>query len=355
MFDYAGAIHFHSAYSYDARVHLQEILRSAVKTRLDFAIVTDHFRMDARRDGWEGYQPGPAAAQKVLLIVGEEISPRYNHYLALNLQTPIVRWKTQPDAQPMIDAVSAQGGFGFIAHPDHEGAPLIGTRAFPWIDWKATGFAGLGIWDLIGDWSSALSSHWALLYACLYPGRVLRGPKRQTLARWDALAKQGRCVAIGEIDNHDQRKRFFGFSWRLFPFDFAFRTIRTHVVLPQALSGEAPEDTARLLEALRNGHSYVSLDLWNDPRGFSFEIFDERQGATCGETFRRQGPALLEVKLPAEGRIRLVRDGQTIYEERRRPHLERDLDLPGVYRIEVDQYAAGGWRPWIFSNPIWVE
>ena len=32
----------------------------------------------------------------------------------------------------------------------------------------------------------------------------------------------------------------------------------------------------------------------------------------------------------------------------------RIVDLPGVYRIEADQWAAGRWRPWIFSNPIFV-
>jgi hypothetical protein len=31
------------------------------------------------------------------------------------------------------------------------------------------------------------------------------------------------------------------------------------------------------------------------------------------------------------------------------------VDLPGVYRIEADQHAAGRWRPWVFSNPIWVK
>src|SRR5258708_4196011 len=101
MFDYAGAIHFHSSYSYDARTPLAHIVEAGAKAGLDFAIVTDHFRLDARQEGWEGYHA--ASSRRLLLLVGEEISPRYNHYLAFNVQKPVVVWKTQSQAQGVID------------------------------------------------------------------------------------------------------------------------------------------------------------------------------------------------------------------------------------------------------------
>jgi hypothetical protein len=268
VLDYAGCIHFHSSYSYDARIPLSQILTDAQTAGLDFAIVSDHFRMDARDDGYEGYNG------KVLLIVGEEISPRYNHYLALNLKKPIVVWKSETNAQRIIDDVNAQGGFGFISHPDHAGAPLIGSRAYPWIDWSVQGYAGLGIWDLMSDWSSALVSPWKTLWACLRPSLALKGPSIKTLARWDKLAQEGHCVAIGEIDNHGHRRSLLGFTRKVFPFTFSFRTIRTHVLLEKPLTKDAQADIPVILEALRRGQSYVSLDLWNDPAGFSFSVYD---------------------------------------------------------------------------------
>src|SRR5689334_6833828 len=106
MFDYAGAIHFHSAYSYDARGSMEHIVQAALEAGLRYAVLTDHFKLEARADGWEKYH-GP-----LLLIVGEEVSPRYNHYLALGLREPIVVSKDHHDAQSVIDAVKAQGGFG---------------------------------------------------------------------------------------------------------------------------------------------------------------------------------------------------------------------------------------------------
>jgi hypothetical protein len=373
VFDYAGSIHFHSAYSYDARVPLPDILTDAALAGLHFAVVTDHFRLDARQDGYEGYYsaspgsprrpPSPdgrgtgaaeGEAKSVLLIVGEEISPRYNHYLALGTTKPVVVWKTDINAQRMIDEVNRQGGFGFIAHPDHAGAPLIGSRAYPWIDWGVRGYAGVGIWDLMTDWSSSLVSSWSMIWSCLCPALALKGPQMKTLARWDELAQKGHCVAIGEIDNHGNRRTLFGIRHRLFPFNFAFRTIRTHVLLDKPLTKNTQEDIKTVLKALREGQSYVSLDIWNDPTGFSFSVYDEKNRAWPGGEFKRQGEAILEAKLPKPGRLRLIRDGRIVKEERKRSALQWDVDLPGVYRVEAQQRIFGRWRPWIYSNPIWV-
>lgn len=328
---------------------MTRIIESAQRAGLRYAIATDHFRMDARDAGFEGYHNG------MLLIVGEEISPRYNHLLALNLKTPIVVWKSETNAQRMINEVNSQGGYAFIAHPDHEGAPLVGSRAFPWLAWDAEGYAGLGIWDLLSDWSSQLKGVWSTLRACLQPGEALQGPRRKTLERWDQLTQEKHIVAIGESDNHGHHRRYFGFSRQIFSFDFAFRTIRTHVLLKEALSGNAAQDQVAILQALRDGSSYVSLDLWKDPAGFMFRAYNDTEETHAGGTLLRQGPSLLETKLPSAGRLRLIRDGRIVKEERRRGHLQWDLDVPGVYRVEADQRVSGRWRPWIFSNPIWVR
>ena len=127
------------------------------------------------------------------------------------------------------------------------------------------------------------------------------------------------------------------------------------MLLEKALSKNADEDMAAVLAALRQGQSYVSLDLWNDPTGFAFSVYDEKKRAWPGGDFIRDGQAILEAKLPRPGRIRLMRDGRLVKEEHRRAALQWDLDLPGVYRVEAQQLVSGRWRPWIYSNPIWVR
>src|SRR5262245_55024482 len=113
MFDYAGCIHFHSAYSYDGAQPVERIVESALRCGLDYAILTDHFNLDAKKDGWERYHE--ANGKKCLLLVGEEVSPRYNHYLALNIPEPLVVSKAiESHSQDVIDWVNQKGGFGFI-------------------------------------------------------------------------------------------------------------------------------------------------------------------------------------------------------------------------------------------------
>ena len=349
MFDYAGSVHFHSEHSFDAREPVEKIVQAAQRAKLDFAVLTDHFRLDATKEGVERYH------DDLLFLVAEEISPRYDHYLAFNLRQPIIQEKIHPNPQALIDEVNAKGGFGFIAHPDHEGAPLVHLRAYPWTDWGVRGYAGISIWSLLGDWASAIRSYAALVKAALFPALVLRGPKPETLSRWDALCRQSHCAAIGETDNHASRRSFFGLPMRFFPFLFAFRTIRTHVVLASPLVRDIARDRTAIFDALRQGQSYISLDLWRDPKGFSFEMFDGEHRATMGGEFTLRGPALVEVKIPARGRIRMIRNGDVIYDDNVRPHFQRDIDRPGVYRIEVLQRVWGRWRPWIYSNPIWVK
>jgi len=44
LYDYAGAIHFHSNYSFDGRSSISEILEAAGENGLDFLMLTDHFQ-----------------------------------------------------------------------------------------------------------------------------------------------------------------------------------------------------------------------------------------------------------------------------------------------------------------------
>ncbi|MBI3291553.1 MAG: PHP domain-containing protein [Elusimicrobia bacterium] len=349
LIDYGGAIHIHSDYSYDCQTPLAEIVAAAQEAGLDFAILTDHFRLDARHDGWERWHG------QTLLIVGEEISPRYNHYVALGLREPIVVWKGERNPQGYIDAVARQGGFGFIAHPDHPGALLAQVRRYPWLAWEATGYTGMGIWDLVSDWIGQLRSPLRSGLAYLTPATMLTGPRPETLIRWDQLNQRSHCIGIGEVDNHNTQRRVLGIPVRIFPYRFAFRTIRTHILLEHPFSGETAPDIAKVLGALRQGRCYVAQEFWWPAAGFSFRIFDDHQEATMGETFTIRGPALLEVKAPQRGRIRLIHDGQLRRLEER-TGMEVDVKSPGVYRIEVWQKPSlwQGWKPWLYSNPIWV-
>ena len=126
--DYAGVIHLHSAYSFDGRAPIPEILAAARKCGIDVLLLTDHSTLRAREDGFEGWRDG------ILLIVGEEIAPRFNHYLAFGLGEAVACAEREPDLPPQayIDRVRDGGGMGFIAHPDHTGTAMFHVKHYPW-------------------------------------------------------------------------------------------------------------------------------------------------------------------------------------------------------------------------------
>lgn len=347
--DYAAVIHLHSAYSFDGRTTLSAILNAAGKSGIDILMLTDHSTLGAREDGFEGWHNG------TLLVVGEEIAPRFNHYLAFGLRDAVACAETEPDLPPQvyIDRVRNGGGIGFIAHPDHAGTALFHVKHYAWTDWSVDRYDGMGIWDFMTDWQGGLSSRIRAVLSYLFPALFLRGPSPATLERWDRITQQRRVVGIGELDNHDSLRRLWGIPIPVFPFSRVFGLIRTHFLFEEPLSGESREDLAALLETLRRGRVYISLDHFRSASGFSLTLREGEQMATMGDQFILERSAELHAVFPHRARIRLIRNG-TLFRQEIGTELRVKLHEPGVYRIEAELKAFGRYRPWIFSNPLYV-
>lgn len=352
MYDYTGVIHLHSEYSFDGRTPIPEMIRAARNSGVHFLALTDHGCVTARQRGWEGWHDG------VLVIVGQEISPRFNHYLAFGPCGAIDIPDDAEGADPQcyIDRVREEGGIGFIAHPDHKGAPLFHVKHYPWTNWDVSGFTGLGIWDFMTDWQGSLTGRLRAVASYLLPALFLRGPERETLARWDALGRERRVPGIGECDNHNTKKRWFGVTMPVFPFARVLTILRTHILTEEPLP-EAPQPAMNaVLLALAEGRSYVANDALGPAAGFRFQA-DYPGGAVVmgGEVLLRpDDKPLLQVQVPGEGRIRLLRDGFPVREEKG-ASLSLEAEGPGVYRVEVFRKTWGCWRPWIFSNPVYLR
>jgi hypothetical protein len=344
LYDYLGAIHLHSAHSHDGRRSVAEIAQAAARRGLDFILLTDHFSLAARERGEDGWHGG------VLVVVGEEISPRHNHLLAFGTGKPVAPRGGDPP-QRLIDRVLEAGGVCFLAHPDHKGTPLFGVPSYRWLDWSVTGFSGLGIWDAMTDWQRRLTGYPRALVAYLAPALALRGPEPETLARWDG---RRRVAGIGELDNHDFHKRLYGLDFSVFPFDVAFRLVLTHVLLEEPFSGEATRDEAALLRALAGGRAYVCLEALGGGRGFEFFARLGSGSVQMGEEAALAGEAELVVRLPRPGLIRLLRDGRLEAQVYGR-ELHHPTGEPGVWRAECRQRRAGRWRPWIYANPVYLR
>lgn len=349
FYDYAGAIHFHSDYSFDGNVSIDKIMEDARNAMLDFIMLTDHFRLDAKKDGHEGWH------DNVLLIVGEEISPRYNHYLAFNIKEPIITGRHEDKPQKYVDMVNHQGGFGIIAHPDHEGTGLFGVKPFPWIDWSVNGYAGMSIWDLQTDWQEKLKDYTSAILSYFFPSYTLSGPREVTLNRWDELNKNRRVTGIGEIDNHNAKRWFLGLNFHIFNFGYAFRTIRTHILTEKPFGKNSKNDIDIVYQSIKDGRVYVANEYWHNAKGFSFTIGDDEKEAGIGEELLlKDKPPMLTVKLPFHGLIRIIYNGEEIHETIN-TGCKLEIRETGIYRVEAYKKIFGKYRPWIYSNHINVK
>ncbi len=350
LFDYAGVIHLHSEYSFDGSTPIADIIAAAEENRIDFLMLTDHDNLMARDRGWEGWHG------ETLLVVGQEIAPRFNHYLAFRIERAVEMPKDTADAPPQayINRVSEQGGIGFIAHPDHQGAAKFHVKHYPWLDWNVEKYDGIGIWDFMTDWQESLSGYPQALTSYFLPFLFLRGPKAETLRRWDQLNQSRQIVGIGECDNHNTKKRVFGFNLEVFPFRKAFRYLRTHVLLNAPLRKEQESDIGALYDALRKGRVYVAHDYLKPATGFSFSLSDGRQVYHMGDLVNSQAAMKISAELPAPAKIRVIADGRSICEKYAQTCTLEVTD-PGVYRIEAYLKSWGRFRPWIFSNPIYIR
>jgi predicted metal-dependent phosphoesterase TrpH len=103
-------LHIHSLAS-DGVSSVAEILERAVAAGLDVVAITDHERIDA---AVAARAMTEARGLPIEVIVGEEISTRGGHVVALFIEKRIRPWGT---LRSTIAQVHEQGGLAIVAHP----------------------------------------------------------------------------------------------------------------------------------------------------------------------------------------------------------------------------------------------
>jgi hypothetical protein len=224
------------------------------------------------------------------------------------------------------------------------------------VDWNLHGFTGLELWNGFSEFKSRIQSKLHAVYYAFFPRRIARGPLAGALQRWDELLASGRrVVAIGGSDAHATPQSLGPIRRVIFPYEFHFRAVNTHVLVPRATGTEAASDTGMILDALRQGHCFIGYDLPAPTKGFSFTAHGLQQTAQMGDELSSVGGVTLKIRLPRRAECVLLRDGKPV-----RTWMGRDIITyittdPGVYRVEVYIHYLGMRRGWIYSNPIYVR
>ncbi len=345
-------LHMHTRYSDGTGSH-QDIAAAAIRSGLDAVIVTDHNVLVREFEGCTG-----SGRRKVLMLVGEEIhdqgrQPQKNHLLVFGTQQELATYAEDP--QQLINAVRTAGGLAFIAHPVDPVAPAFHEPDISWVNWEVQGFTGLELWNGFSEFKTVIRTRLHALFYAFFPNWIARGPLPETLRRWDELLAKNRLVAVGGSDAHASRQSLGPLHRIIFPYDFHFRGINTHLLLPQPLSGEFEPDKRSILEALAAGHCFVGYDLPGSTRGFNFTAQGREAVGLMGDEISAHGSVTLQAHLPALADVRLIKDGQPIRSFRHQQVCTHITAEPGVYRIEAYRSYLGRRRGWIFSNPIYVR
>ncbi len=347
--EYAGNLHIHSSYSDGSGRH-SDIAEAAAAAGLNFVIVTDH---NLRVEGMEGYYG------RVLVLVGEEAHnnrrrPQANHLLIYGAQQELTPY-TFGGTQTLIQKAGECGGICYIAHPIERSSRLgEDYDAIPWIDWPTEGITGLEIWNYMSEFKGLLWSRLVALIYAFFPDWGIRGPYRATLRLWDELLNKGtHLAALGGADAHASRYQMVGISRVVFPYEYLFRCVNTHLLTDGPLTGDTARDRRLIYEALRAGRTWVGYDLPHPTHGFQFVARSGAARRTMGEELKRLGAVTLEINTPAKGEIRLMRDGQLI-SKITGTTLSYTSAEAGTYRVEVYRRFRGMRVGWIFSSPIYI-
>lgn len=346
MFEYSGNIHIHSRYS-DGSASPGEIAYFAKKAGLDFVIISDHFNLDALYNNEEGYRDG------VLIIIGMEVNDKCNHYLAMSIKECVKNNTDNP--QEVIDDVNRQNGIGVIAHPDEKGSPLFHDgQVYEWKDWSVHGFQGIEIWNFTSQWRDGISNFLKGIYLLIYPHAALTGPYKKTLKRWDHYQKsQHFVIATGGSDAHGIELKFGAFKIKILPYDVCFRCINMHILCNEKLRKQTSEDKWIVYEAISKGRAWVSYDYFKNSKGFSFIMSDSNQRWGMGNKIEYHEGITARVYTPYPAKVKLIRNGHEYSKSIGKKHIF-SINDEGVYRVEAYHRHVMGYRPWIFSNSIWV-
>ncbi|ATW26530.1 hypothetical protein [Candidatus Formimonas warabiya] len=340
-FDYAGVVHVHSKNS-DGRENVERIVSAAQEAQCDFLILSDHDTLKAL--------PLEGIYHKTLLLVGEEVTvrSRQGHYLAMNVASEV---PPHQKAQATIHQVSAQGGIGFIAHPCAKTSRrLLSLGPCSWKNWHAKGFSGLEIWNYSQNWKDHFDGILPHPSGVVCTRSYAHGPFTSVIRKWDELLRYQKVVGIGGVDAHG-----YIHSYREM-----FKTLRTHILPAKALSfhkSSFKEDKRLIYHALQKGNCYFSNDLNHNARGFLFSASNGKNQVIMGEELVLMEGVTLTVSSPEAAVLRIVKDRKEIAGVAGARELHHSVHEPGAYRAEVyltDKNLRKAYRPWIFSNPIYL-
>ncbi len=333
-------IHVHTTLS-DGTADPPFIAARAARAGVEVVILTDHNRLSPG----EGIYPGG-----VLVIAGQEVTPRYDHLLVLGLDQNLGPIQDEDRCR----RIRRLGGWAALAHPLDSGLTLSqDSHSYAALDYRRLDHQGLELWNVLSAFKRGLHSPWLALARMIMPRSFLAGPHPLVLALWDTVGRRRPWPALGGADAHAFATGHKWLPFKVYSYRRHMGLVTTGLWLSRPFRGDFNHDRNLVLQALARGHCFVAL---GPARGFRCRLLRPSGPALWpGSRLPWQAGLVLEVKLPARGRVRLLCQGREVARGKGR-RFSWPLEQPGVWRVEARRLRPpAGWRPWIYCNPFYLR
>ncbi|ODS51092.1 MAG: hypothetical protein ABS42_00245, partial [Bdellovibrio sp. SCN 50-8] len=324
-YDYRGAINVQTNLSLGL-ASPDKVIEEARLAGLDFLILTDVNQFETA-EPYNGYYGNLLVMSESefsfldsrVLYIGEQPGKRFDNSAEANLfLTDLLSQST----------TQSRDGIAILAHPFNQGRASW-TGAYP------PGLHGLEILNSksisSNVWrTSKLEVFWSLV---IYPFnskysflRLFREPADET-ALWDKLNQEHDVRGFSGADANARALPLANYLVHFPTYQKSLELTSNHILLSSELTGHFQKDRQKILNALRNGNLYFSLDLLGDPKGFNALLLDRDKTHLMGsKTVFRKGmrieaklaqipQAFYEIILWKDGeKIQLSNDPQLIHE-----------------------------------------
>ncbi|MCY7377304.1 MAG: hypothetical protein LH472_15200 [Pyrinomonadaceae bacterium] len=348
--DYKGIIHVHTAIGGHSTGSFDELVDGAMKNNLDFVVMTEHTAplYDTSALTLQGNVGG------VLFVNGQEVETATDRFLLLPGSADAGKMN-RVAATDFLDTVHNQNKLAFITYPEKHK------------DWNAN-FDGIEVFSLHTN-AKKMNPVFVLFDALWsyysYPELVLAKyfvRPDDNLKKFDEVTREKKSTLFAGTDAHSN----IGFhllgddagnkiiNLKIDRYETIFRAMRNHVLIEK----DKPLTQETLLQALKNGRSFIGLDVLSDPSGFSFTAENGRESKTMGDEIALTENLNLKVSAPQNARFAVFKNGEKIAEESNVAQINFPVKEKGTYRAEVYLDSLGtpfDKMPWIISNPIYVR
>jgi hypothetical protein len=336
-----------------------EVIQEAKKTGLDFLVITDA--------GKKVQIPDPSGYHSNLLVFYEREQRLIDaRFLILGDRSSL---SSQESSLFLTDLISQRDPLSresmvILAHPFFNGPTWVGD--FP---------PGVDALEVINPramshqvWLRSKGRVLMSVFVYLFNPRLaflrLYQEPEKEIALWDALTQSRKLFATGGTEATARAMPANNFFIRFPSYQSSFEIVSNHVLLSSELTGRFFSDQAKIMQALKNGNSYIALNLLGNPKGFLAVMKRNDAEYLMGSSVPLQSGLELKVTLPRRPivpfEVVVLRNGHVVY---RGDYTRVDLPITevGVYRVEVRVQPRLAfpernlWAIWILTNPFFVQ